>query len=1801
MLSASAETLVGELPGEFTVNNLGAASYTVPLSISPGTAGVEPRLAIRYSSRGGNGLLGVGFALDGLSSITRIGTSLAQDGFIDGVDFDANDRFALDGQRLMLVSTNGAYGDAGTEYRTEIESFSRVVAAGQSGSGPASFKVWTKSGLIYEYGGSTNSAFQPGTNTTVLSWAVSKVSDTLGNYMTFTYDQTSGGPLISRIDYTGNAGASLSPYSSVEFVYEERPDDKLMFFRGVQMEQTNRLSKIVMKSCGSYMHDYRLNYTTNEAGQSVMDSLQQFFGESAGADCLPETTFEFSGVSSATNFSYSSGTNILQSGLTYSSSFDGGRDRVVSGDLNGDGMSDLVCMGYLQSSIWTGISRGDGSFSFECGTNVLPSELEFRTDNCGLLSGDFDGDGKTDLCGLGSSAKYRWSGLSVGDGTFAWTAGDDFLPADCKYYTGREDGSLAATGDFNGDGLTDICSFGDDDKARWVGISDGDGSFTFTKKFSALPSDLTTHSLASGCFCFAADFNGDGLADIASVGVAENTRWVGLSNGNGTFTFVKKFDAFPSNRSAWSGDGGCAVRTGDFNGDGLADICSIGDGSSCCWLGLSEGDGTFTFTSLPSSLSFSSGIGECAALFRDYNGDGLTDICSMGNDTNQCFMGFSKGDGTFDFTFGPDFSASCSGSQASFSGDFNGDGMTDLIAVGNSWSSWLALNGNEAARLETVTQGYQSETEHGVVTEIEYAPITDTNIYIKGSGAKYPIRDIISPIYVVSDLIKDNAQGGEYRTQYAYRSARYHVHGRGFLGFQQFISYDCETDLCYVETLSHEFPIIGRRLKTETLFIPDPSVPDEFQHIKQVDNDWFYDQVDGGSLFAYTAKSVETKWELGITNAPATVVTAYNWFDFQDTASLPPENQPTNLASQISHGNLVKSVIDYGGGLKKTTLNSYDDLVTADKWLLGRLDASTVTHEASNQTAVVRSSSFDYVEQTGLLDREVIEPSNSVFELITDYTYDDFGNITNKTLTPAGLPARAILANTYDTKGRFVEESRNALGHLTTFVNDQALGKPLAATDPNGLTTEWSYDPTGRLVCEQRPDGTSTTNSYHWDFSTTVTTPLGTSGSTITQKSAYYKKTESDGTPAVSVFFDKQGREIRLQTQSADGRTVNTDTGYNAIAQPVAVSEPYFAGSTPLWSFTEYDGLGRPQTVTAPDGTVSEMVYEGLTTQAIKDSNHRTTGTTPKHQVTTTVKNVKDEVLSVTSYLTASTNSTALTISYTYDPVGNLICTTDPENNVIEMDYDLRGNKIWQSDPDMGVWNYTYNALDQLISQEDANGNIIQTAYDVLGRAVTRTNWVMGTTGLEVESTAHWFYDGTGEGDKLGSLRLEEHRDGTGALINRKRYAYDELSRPVLELMNYDGKWYYTGLTYDAYSRVKKTHRCWKPKGKEDENLTPEWNRFTTVNFYNERGALLEVRDTDNHTWWAADASDYDQYGRLTGYEYGNGLVTTNGFNPLTGRLTASGIISSSQFPVSDYQFGYDRLGNLTSRSHERTSGTLSETCTYDSLNRLVSTINAATNTTTLYDSLGNITARSDVGTYLYGTRPHAVSSVSSASSVVNYSYDLNGNILSRKRDGVEEFTAEWTSFNKPSKITSDENKSEFEYSVDGRRTRQLIIDGTNVSKKVYATPAYEMKEVLTNPTETNQTAWVWEMDFCRIYVDTPAGKIGIYQHTPDSSSTNNPATVSRSYIHKDHLGSVIATSDSSANITYYLYDAWGNRRDPDDWFAISTFNASTLSTDRGFTGHEMLGHLDLIHMNGRIYDPVIGRMISPDPLIPGP
>ena len=147
-------TVPGSVPGEFAVTPNGAASYRIPIAVPPGVSGMEPKLALAYSSQAGNGLMGVGWSIEGLSAITRCGSTMASEGARKAVQYNSEDRFCFDGQKL--ISVNGVYATDGAEYRTELESFSRIqawgAANGAAANGPAYFTVQTKAGLQTQWG-----------------------------------------------------------------------------------------------------------------------------------------------------------------------------------------------------------------------------------------------------------------------------------------------------------------------------------------------------------------------------------------------------------------------------------------------------------------------------------------------------------------------------------------------------------------------------------------------------------------------------------------------------------------------------------------------------------------------------------------------------------------------------------------------------------------------------------------------------------------------------------------------------------------------------------------------------------------------------------------------------------------------------------------------------------------------------------------------------------------------------------------------------------------------------------------------------------------------------------------------------------------------------------------------------------------------------------------------------------------------------------------------------------------------------------------------------------------------------------------------------------------------------------------------------------------------------------------------------------------------------------------------------------------------------------------------------------------
>lgn len=226
---ASASTVsadAGRTAGGLDVSQTGSAVYTVPIVLPPGINGVVPQIALSYNSQAGNGLAGYGWNISGVSMISRIPSTKYHDGSIKGVNFDGNDRFALDGQRLILKS--GVYGGDGAVYQTENYSNLKITSRGSYTYGPLYFEIYYPDGSIAVYGYNSNSK-------TPNDYAINYIDNPLGIRINYSYLLSNNTLAISQISY-GSKG-TLAGINQVNFIYKTSQRKEQAYISGGKLFQ----------------------------------------------------------------------------------------------------------------------------------------------------------------------------------------------------------------------------------------------------------------------------------------------------------------------------------------------------------------------------------------------------------------------------------------------------------------------------------------------------------------------------------------------------------------------------------------------------------------------------------------------------------------------------------------------------------------------------------------------------------------------------------------------------------------------------------------------------------------------------------------------------------------------------------------------------------------------------------------------------------------------------------------------------------------------------------------------------------------------------------------------------------------------------------------------------------------------------------------------------------------------------------------------------------------------------------------------------------------------------------------------------------------------------------------------------------------------------------------------------------------------------------------------------------------------------------------------------------------------------
>ncbi len=1720
--SNNAGGVVGTLPGNLSVSPSGGAVYSIPIDLPPGVSGMTPELGLVYNSQGGNGLLGVGWSLSGLSAITLATTTIYNDGFVDGIDFDDNDKFMLDGQRLISVNTDD------TEFRTEIEVFSKIIVKESNSFGPLSFEVYTKDGRILEYGNSSDSKIMASWGQYILSWSLNRISDRSGNYIDYEYyTDNSRMSRIKSISYGGNKETGQSTFYKVEFSYMSgRNDINKLYVNGSKIEQNLLLANInivytpELQSVSSYnllyddtgFYTHLESVTVHDRYGNIFNPTKFEWGEEIQSPIVESTTNEY------------------ENDYTY-----------INGDYNGDGKTDYVRI--PNDITWIGnskkelfINMGDDVFELT-DTDVLPANYtyidNYQPGKYLKNNYDFNGDGLGDLVigvevhteATPTSPAVNQFRLDVYFASVNPTTGDaELSDTPLAFYltelSSGNDIEKFIFGDFNGDMITDIFFLYED---RTWNIKMG-------TEFSGYELIIGNGTITAGYKIENADdYNADGKTDIMFISDTECNIYE-VSDPIGNYSTLESLfvNTVPGYPSPWH-----EVYHGDFNGDGMTDVLT--------WIaGTGWEIHLFTGTDFDWNNNYAPGLGPVVngtdpqhyIVVADFNGDGKDDIYEyydkeLGTSTNllENYFYFSNG-----LSFHNEFIETVGiayADQFFGIGDFNGDGNNDINYYGGINKRYLYIYPNDNSNLiNEITNGL------GSTSNIVYTPLTSNDIYTKGDGTEssYPVIDIQPALYVVESISRNDGLGGSNSTNYKYDNAKFHKQGKGFLGFMNF---------------------------TKTT---NPNLPNQIKNISIFDynEDYYFTFVKnnqvrvGGTevLISSLTNDIPTVYHFGskrifyyIPNSLSKAVSTGDGSGYISTTLTKINYSVTD----ILYGNLT-SVDVYTDSDWLTEFNNEEDYNFYKKtsfiyetpditnWLVGRIDSEEVNKWDKDDGSIdTKTTTYDYILNKPYVHIKTLTPNNntSMIKRLT-YEYDDYGNIDKITLsapnfTPVITDRVTEFVFDQDFFHRFLTEEKNTLDgqdYIKSSTYDNVTGTKLTVTDVGGLQTVFDYDGFGRLKQTTYPDGITLKQEILWSSQCEDNPEYG----------LFCTWSRKSGEQPVLVFCDNLSRELRTVSYDINEQKIFKETQYNSVGEIFKTSNLHYSPSDQLWTSYEYTNTGQVKTLLTPTSTIVNT-YNGRETTSLNS----TTGIE-----TSKITNAIGQVILATD------PGGSVTYSYYSSGHPKAISSGGAATTIL---YDAGGYKEKLIEPNSDPIIYDYNPFGELISQTNGNNHTYTMVYDNLGRIVTKT--LEGSVS-DITSYTYCPFGSAG----FGQLQKVIKNNGF-----ETSYKYDNLSRLIEKTEKVGSDSYLFNFTYNTYGKLDRQ----------------TWPSGFAIDHHYKNGYLLAVEraNTGNLIW---ELTDVNARGQITQFLSGNGLLTSK-------------VYDNYGFPVSiytengvqDLEYNFDiSTGNLDWRkatiSPPYGNHSITENFTYDDskLKSRLKTwkVSGSTEYSITYCDNGNIDTKSDIGTYKYqtnGAGPHALSKVEApATDYLNSVKSVEQEITYTEFDKVETIWQGDPLFPEEASVLM------FEYDHAQKRKRtELYNAGSLIKTKTFVDGSFEIEE------NSNQ-----EFRYLH-FITAGDGLCAIFEIDNDENETMY-------FIHKDHLESIETITNNEGEVVEKLnYDPWGRRRNPSNW-GFNNIQQNFLF-DRGFTLHEHLDDFDLINMNGRVYDPVVGRFLSPDVFVQSP
>ena len=759
-----------------------------------------------------------------------------------------------------------------------------------------------------------------------------------------------------------------------------------------------------------------------------------------------------------------------------------------------------------------------------------------------------------------------------------------------------------------------------------------------------------------------------------------------------------------------------------------------------------------------------------------------------------------------------------------------------------------------------------------------------------------------------------------------------------------------------------------------------------------------------------------------------------------------------------------------------------------------------------------------------------------------------YRNVTTSDRYLVGLPlAKATTSgrdgNTWTTREEYAYNAQWMPERNVTYTNGNKTSE-----------TRWTYDAHGNVTSEKSAPYNVTEllgNTYTYDA-------IGRNLLT---------KTNALGQTTTYAEYDKWGQAHRITDHKGRTTTIISD----AWGKPVSTTSPDGITTT---TTTAWGGKGLYTIAKTITGKPKTIVHYDALEREVRKGNMRFDG---KWQFVDNAYDYKGR-LAKTS-LPFKGDAPALWTTYEYDNYDRPIKQTEASGKTATWSYaglsvtetkegiastkttDAIGELIKVEDPG-GTITYTLRP-DGQPSAITAPGNVVTTfEYDGFGR---RTAIVDPSAGKQTFTEK---YDNSGictstATDARGkTVTTIKDKYGRTIQINRpefnvsyaynkdgqlereeysdrraKSYSYDALGRVAHSLDDASG--IDVGFTYkDGNVASIKYNSLSNPNGVEMKETYLYTNGHKTEVKFNDRQSvwkLIEENDLGQPTQIATGSL-------VRTYSYSNiGLPT---------RQTAGN--------VQDISYNFDvQTGNLLSRTDNRRN--ITETFGYDKLNRLCQIGTQQVK----YADNGNVLEMPGMGMMEYdnAAKPYQVTAFT----------PIGNNVPTCEQQIT------YNSFQCPDKITENGYSASFSYDAEGDRAEMTIRKGNDeVLTRQYIDARYEIDNSFTE----------------RFYLGGDA-------YDALAVCVNDFGVDSTYYILRDYLGNITHIINEDGTLRQELsYDAWGRLRNPDTHQLYAVGKEPKLLLDRGYTGHEYLPWFGLVNMNARLYDPVLGRFLSPDPYV---